>query len=116
MKSRDTTCAGIVPPYLLQHLVDAGGDLADHARRTLVHDALLRARPTRPTGPAAIGGAGLRRTIHDAHQGTTLPGDVVREEGGAPAGDDAVNQAYDGLGDTWALFKEVFGRDSIDGN
>ncbi len=117
--SRDNFCAGIVPPYLLQHLVDAGGDLADHARRTLQHDAVLRARPARParpTGPAAAGATGLRRTIHDAHQGTTLPGDVVREEGAEATADDSVNQAYDGLGDTWQLFKDVFDRNSIDGN
>jgi hypothetical protein len=116
MSSRETFCAGIVPPYLLQHLVAAGGDLADHARRTLEHDAILRTRPARPSGPAVATGAGLRRTIHDAHHGTTLPGDVVRDEGAAPVGDDAVNQAYDGLGDTWQLFKDAFGRNSIDGN
>jgi hypothetical protein len=116
MTSRDTFCAGIVPPYLLQHLVAAGGELADHARRTLEHDTILRARPARPSGPAVAAGTGLRRTIHDAHHGTTLPGDVVRDEGGAPTGDDAVNQAYDGLGATWQLFKVGFGRNSIDGN
>jgi len=116
MDSRDIICAGIVPPYLLQHLVAAGGDLADHARRTLEHDAVLRARPDRPSGPAVAIGAGLRRTIHDADHSTTLPGDVVRDEGGDPTGDEAVNQAYDGLGDTWQLFKDAFGRNSIDGN
>jgi hypothetical protein len=106
-------CAGIVPPYLLQHLLDSGdSELAEHARRTLVHDSVLRTRPVRP---AATGGAGLHRTIHDAHNGTTLPGAVVRDEGAAVSSDEAVNQAYDGLGATWQLYDEVFGRNSIDG-
>jgi Zn-dependent metalloprotease len=114
LHSRDTSCAGIVPPYLLRNLVDAGdADLAEHARRTLVHDTVLRARPMRRAAAAADR---LQRTIHDAHNGTTLPGDVVRNEGDEPTGDEAVNQAYDGLGETWALYSEAFGRNSIDGN
>lgn len=109
-----TGCAGIVPPYLLRHLVAAGdSDLAERARRTLVHDSVLRTRPSRPT---VIAGSGLHRTIHDARHGTTLPGVAVRNEGQGRSPDDAVNQAYDGLGDTWRLYDEVFGRDSIDGN
>ena len=110
----ETSCAGIVPPYLLRHLVATGDpDLAERVRRTLVHDSVLRARPSRP---AAVPGSGLRRTIHDAHNGTTLPGAAVRNEGQGPSSDQAVNQAYDGLGQTWQLYDEVFGRDSIDGN
>ena len=114
MHSRATSCAGIVPPYLLQRLVASGdADLADRARRTLVHDSVLRARPMRA---ARASGGPLHRTVHDAHNGTSLPGDVVRDEGDAASGDDAVNEAYDGLGATWTLFEEVFGRNSIDGN
>jgi hypothetical protein len=112
--SRGSVCAGIVPPYLLQHLLASGDDdLADHARRTLVHDSVLRARPMRPATGA---GDGLQRTIHDAHHGTGLPGAVVRSEGGQPTGDEAADQAYDGLGATWTLYDEVFGRNSIDGH
>jgi len=114
MHSRATRCAGIVPPYLLQQLVASGdADLAERARRTLVHDSVLRARPTRPDATPA---GGLHRTVHDAHHGTSLPGDVVRDEGAPASDDEAVNQAYDGLGATWTLYDEVFGRDSIDGH
>lgn len=111
--SRD--CAGIVPPYLLRQLAgSADPDLAERARRTLAHDAVLRTRPARGTLlPSAR--RGLRRTIHDAQHLTTLPGDLVREEGGPASADEAVDQAYDGLGDTWRLYHDVFGRDSIDG-
>jgi hypothetical protein len=108
----------IVPPFLLQHLADAGeADLADHARRTLLHDSVLRARPARPAAGAEAGAAGapvLHRTVHDAHHGTALPGDVVRDEGAPVSSDDAVNEAYDGLGATWRLYDEVFGRNSVD--
>ena len=110
-------CPGIVPPYLLQHLAASGdAHLAEHARRTLLRDSVLRARTARPT-PEQVAAAtkALRRTIHDAHHGSTLPGAVVREEGDRPSSDEAVNQAYDGLGDTWRLYDEVFGRNSIDG-
>jgi hypothetical protein len=113
MRTRVSWCAGIVPPYVLQRLLASGdSDLAERARRTLVHDTVLRARPMR-TAPTA--GAGLHRTIHDARHRTELPGHVVREEGDAAGTDDAANQAYDGLGATWRLYEEVFGRDSIDG-
>jgi Zn-dependent metalloprotease len=40
---------------------------------------------------------------------------VVRREGGAPSRDASVNRAYDGLGATFALFADAFGRDSVDG-
>jgi Zn-dependent metalloprotease len=38
----------------------------------------------------------------------------VRREGQVPVGDAAVDEAYDGLGATWRLYAEVYGRDSID--
>jgi hypothetical protein len=106
-----------VPPFLLQHLVASGDpDLADHARRTLLRDSVLRARPARPaTLPTAAAAAKvLRRTIHDARHGSTLPGPEVRAEGAPASADETVNQAYDGLGATWQLYDEVFGRNSID--
>jgi hypothetical protein len=105
-----------VPPYLLRQLAGAADpDLAERARRTLVHDAVLRERPARGSLLPARG-AGLRRTVHDAAHTTTLPGSVVREEGAPASADEAVNQAYDGLGDTWRMYSEAFGRDSIDGH
>jgi Zn-dependent metalloprotease len=57
----------------------------------------------------------LDRTIYDTDTSEDLPGDVVREEGDPATGDVAVTEAYDGLGATFALFAEVFERNSIDG-
>jgi len=55
-----------------------------------------------------------RRTIFDAQGAETLPGVVVRNEGDEPSQDVAVNEAYDGAGATYDLYKEQFNRNSID--
>jgi len=55
-----------------------------------------------------------QRTIYDARHGTRLPGRVVRNEGGLPVADVAVNEAYDGLGNTFNFYWEVYNRNSID--
>lgn len=54
------------------------------------------------------------RIIYDAEQRTRLPGTKVREESGPPSGDAAVDEAFDGLGATFDLFAQVYGRNSID--
>ncbi|KJC65565.1 Thermolysin metallopeptidase, catalytic domain [Agreia bicolorata] len=111
----------IVPPYLLARLsrLDATSleTVATAAHETLMHTQPLRAarqtamlRPAHPTQA----GHGPRRTISDAGGREVLPGTVVRREGGAPTADPAVDEAYDGLGATYALFADAFGRASID--
>ncbi|MEV0416216.1 M4 family metallopeptidase [Streptomyces sp. NPDC050448] len=40
---------------------------------------------------------------------------LVREEGGAPQGDAAVDAAFDALGVAWDFFRSVYGRNSMDG-
>ncbi|TDW89497.1 thermolysin metallopeptidase-like protein [Kribbella pratensis] len=108
----------IVPPYLLEQLERSAGDPSVRARirQSLQHDAVLRTRPAagRERMAAAEGG-GRQRKVYDAENGTDLPGTLVRSEGDDPVQDQATNQAYDGTGATWTLFKECFGRDSIDG-
>lgn len=56
------------------------------------------------------------RLIHDAENREVLPGRLVRSEGEEPVDDESVNEAYDGLGASHALFAEAFERDSLDGN
>jgi Zn-dependent metalloprotease len=57
-----------------------------------------------------------KRTIYTANNTNRLPGNVIRREGDPPvAGDLAANEAYDGSGDTYDFYLEVFGRNSIDG-
>ena len=55
-----------------------------------------------------------QRTIYDTQHSQALPGQLVRAEGQAPVADAAVNQAYDGLGDTFDFYLEEYQRNSID--
>ncbi|MDJ0334965.1 M4 family metallopeptidase [Salinibacterium sp. G-O1] len=115
---------GIIPPYLLRRisrLDDAKFAVAAHAARVaLKHDREFRSVrfdlsfdenydlvATLVDAPD--------RTVSDAGSTESLPGTVVRSEGDAPVGDAAVDEAYDGLGATFALYSEVYGRNSIDG-
>ncbi len=130
----------IVPPYLLSRIADDGGRYDRHAaaraaRRTLAETASLKEQRM-ALHPASLspGTAGDRRrtaladrtstpaqhpaptrTISDAGSEERLPGEVVRREGQSPIGDSAADEAYDGLGATFALLADAFGRDSIDG-
>lgn len=111
----------IVPPYLLARLsrLDAASleTVATAAHETLMRTQPLRAaRQTAVLRPAAPEQAGSepRRTISDAGGREILPGTVVRREGGEPSGDPAVDEAYDGLGATHALFADAYERASID--
>ncbi|HKJ39350.1 MAG TPA: M4 family metallopeptidase, partial [Anaerolineales bacterium] len=56
------------------------------------------------------------RIIYDAKNGTSLPGSPIMHEGDPPSSDIAVNEAYDGSGATYDLYKDIFSRNSIDGN
>ncbi|TDO54727.1 thermolysin metallopeptidase-like protein [Kribbella sp. VKM Ac-2527] len=128
----------IVPPYLLERLEQTADDptLRARYRQSLDHDAMFRTRPAASTteapaaptteAPAAEGAEASeaqgeaaapspQRAIHDAEHETALPGNLVRSEGDPDVPDTAVNESYDGLGATWSLFHECFGRDSIDG-
>ncbi|UOQ89597.1 M4 family metallopeptidase [Agromyces endophyticus] len=120
----------IVPPYLLDRIADSGHRFplaAEAARRSLLHDAprrelrgvppLLPPDRAEPRLPAALPDAPSHpdRRISDAEGTEKLPGRLVRREGEHATGDESVDDAYNGLGDTHRLYDRVFGRDSIDG-
>jgi hypothetical protein len=117
----------IVPPYLIARLREhPDAHVAECARHTLDIDTELRryrppaARTDSPRAaaeeaPAAPVAPGPRREVSDAQSGTEVPGRIVRAEGDPAVEDPAVNEAYDGLGATWQLFHDAFGRDSLDG-
>lgn len=92
--------SGLIPPQL-----------RDRARSHRTTGTELRD----VTNPAAPGEPQPQRTIYTAGQGTSLPGKQVRAEGQAPVGDESANEAYDGLGDTFALYWQAFQRNSLDG-
>ena len=121
----------VIPPYILEALAASGDPLLESsAQRTMVQDAVLRRQRTSPTAapppgdleregaqrppvPAAEGR--VRRTVYDARGLTTLPGVQVRAEGEPETDDEAVDEAYHGLGSTHALWMDAYGRDSLDG-
>lgn len=57
-----------------------------------------------------------QRKVYDAENQFNLPGTLKRSEGEGPTNDQEVDEAYDGAGDTYNLYCEVYGRDSLDGN
>lgn len=121
-RTASTHVCTVVPPYLLQQLAQAseragargGASLAECAARTLALDTELRGARTTWQQPGT-GSPGLERAVGDADGSTRLPGRLVRAEGAAPTGDAAVDEAYDGLGATYTLFDDVYGRSSLDG-
>ena len=121
-----TTRCTIVPPHILERLALSGdAELAAAAREALIDLDARRLhrraqatpesdRPRRPRLAAGSLEGGPVRLISDAQGGTRLPGTSVRGEGDPDTGDVAVTEAYDGLGDTWALYAEAFERNSLD--
>ena len=114
----------ILPPHIIDALVQRGTPRQRaRALRTLAVDNTIRAlrstpRTIVPRGrrrPSMTAAEGQKqRTIYNAHNTETLPGDVVRTEGSPPSGDQAVDEAYDGLGATYDFYSLAYNRNSID--
>jgi Zn-dependent metalloprotease len=117
----------IVPPYLLSRLASTDEPHLAHAaaaaRKTL---AIARpVRGARATLTLSIGDDGAlvaetapgpERLVFDAQNTENLPGVKVRDEDDPATGDAAADEAFDGLGATFAFFQEAYGRNGIDGN
>jgi Zn-dependent metalloprotease len=107
----------ILPPHLIRKLAETKDPaLRARALQSLALSARIRGRRDILSLMAlpSVGGAGKHRTIYDAGGGTQLPGKQVRDEGGPKTGDQAADEAYDGLGATYDLYEEAFGRNSLD--
>lgn len=117
----------ILPPGLLRKVAASGSEEARKtALETLALDSRFRlaraeaaarmgGRPARPVTFARVGGK-PQRTIYDqGNEEAQTPGKVARSEGQDPVADEAINQAYDGLGATYDYYWSLFQRDSIDG-
>ncbi|MFC5720155.1 M4 family metallopeptidase [Streptomyces gamaensis] len=112
----------IVPPHLLDKLARHDDEtIAATARRTLEHDALHRTHRHLTAARAAVAepAAALSdkpdRTIYDSGHQQTLPGKEVHAETDKPSKDATVNRAVAGLGATFNLYLNVYGRHSVDG-
>jgi Zn-dependent metalloprotease len=108
----------IVPPFLLERIASAHPDPDAGAcgARTLEIDAELRTRRTTATAEAPTATPADRPfAVYTASNGSSLPGRKVRTAEAPPTGDQAADEAHEGVRASLALFKEVFGRDSYDG-
>jgi Zn-dependent metalloprotease len=114
MTSRKHVCH-IVPPYLMQRLDPARLDQDNdfRAARTEHLTRVLAQRPAPEAGSAAAEAGDW--TVYTAGNGTDLPGEKVRAAGEPESGDESVDEAATGITGSLALFEEVYGRDSYDG-
>src|SRR3954447_22843847 len=122
-------CCFILPPDLLARIAEEGtpeqrqaalSTLAASASfrtrrsitRSLLRDGNMELRDLAFVAPPA----GEKRTVYDAeHKGQSdLPGTRARGAGDPESTDPAVNEAFDGAGDTYGFYKDVLGRDSVD--
>jgi Zn-dependent metalloprotease len=119
----------VVPPFVLSKVAAKGNERQrEWALRTLNADTTIRharsvnakqrGRKGSREGPdalAAAAPAARNRIIWDAEHGWEITGiKRVRDEDDGPTGDPAVDEAFDGLGDTWEFWQDVFSRDSLD--
>ncbi|MFF5703608.1 M4 family metallopeptidase [Streptomyces sp. NPDC012794] len=116
-RTRPVNC--IIPPYILEKLMESeDSEVRRAALDTLLTTARLRGeRAVRSafTGPSAASPGNARRTVFDCERSEFLPDAVLaRSEDGPESPDEAVNQAFEGLGLTRDFYQEVFQRNSID--
>ena len=111
----------IIPPYIFEKMMES----SQKATRDAALDALSRSAQLRgernlsPRQGASVTAASAngRRTVFDCQNRWTTAGAILaRSEGGPASSDDSVNRLFDGLGVTRDFFKDIFDRDSLDGN
>ncbi|GLZ53047.1 metalloprotease [Actinomycetospora sp. NBRC 106378] len=118
-------CA-IAPPSLLLRLAESGSEAArEAARETQRVSERLRGRRIAVARALREQGAAVppdrpgvtANTVFDVEGGeeSALPGRQVRTDGDPPSSDTAVNEAYDNAATTVAFYRDVLGRESIDG-
>jgi Zn-dependent metalloprotease len=118
------TC--FVPPQILERIARNGTpEQRDWALSALAVDATIRlTRATASTaaphrrrhlGPLQLApGDQPNRSVHDAGGTERLPGRLARAEGATATGDAAADEAYDGLGATFAFYLAAYDRHSVD--
>jgi len=87
----------------------------DHTFRQRRAETAGRQAALAPPAVTAPPGGTPNRMIYNQQNSTAgTPGVLVRSEGGPPASDEAINDAYDNFGYTYDLYWQVFHRNSID--
>jgi Zn-dependent metalloprotease len=120
----------IIPPHILSRIAEDGdSELRESALRSLATSAAIRARRAalapelRRLGVNVADLAFLAPThehhnrVYDVNHGgdSDLPGDLKRSDQGPAAKDSAVNDAFDGAEKTYQFYRDVFSRESVDG-
>lgn len=113
-----TGAQSFVPPHILRAVAEsnvAEAEAREAAQRT--HDdsqAMRESRQAVSEAARTTPTTHLKRMVYTAHETTKLPGTLVRGEGKPVDADKAINECYDGLGDTFDFYSKVFSRNSID--
>jgi Zn-dependent metalloprotease len=110
----------IIPPHINKKIAENGSpEQRTKAMKAMTSSARLRAQREVMAELVDLAGVvaadGKQRNVYTANNGSSLPGTLMRAEGDPPTGDLAVDEAYDGSGATYDLFKHEYERDSIDG-
>ncbi|MEC4750636.1 M4 family metallopeptidase [Methylomicrobium sp. Wu6] len=116
-KAHDCAFCTIIPPHMTDHIIKHGDDeMRSWTMETMRLTEQFRGiRGIMGNMPSlAVSTGQKRRTVYDARQDVTLPGRLVRGEGGQASQDIAVNEAYDGAGATYDLYSQVYQRNSVD--
>jgi Zn-dependent metalloprotease len=118
----------VIPDYVLRNIAERGNEeerkVALDALATSVTMRSLRTqaearrsvtpRAAAPELTAALAPPTKERLIRDAAGTMDLRGEIVRQEHGDASQDEAVEEAFERLGDTWDFFFNVYARNSID--
>lgn len=108
----------IIPSDMLRRIAENGNQQQrEAAYRAIDLSSQMRGRREAINNIALVGAVpagAMRRTVYDAKNTRTLPGQLVRAEGSPASADITVNEAYNGAGKTYDFFKKVFNRNSID--
>ncbi len=107
----------IVPPYMLRAILQNGNSAQQAvAWSTLTDSEQFRGERRLLTAmvPLSVSPGHKNRCVYDARHKYDLPGRLVRSEGKPKSKDPRVNEAYDGAGTTYDMFKKVLSRNSID--
>lgn len=107
----------IIPEYVNKKIVEKGTkEQKEKAWKNLVLTEQLRGRRSVTGLMSSMFSVSnkLDRTIFDAKNRESLPGILLRREGGKPRGGAQVKEAYDYSGSTYNFFKDIFKRNSID--
>jgi Zn-dependent metalloprotease len=112
----------IIPPYVTDELVKSADPKIRSRAVAQIHTAarmraFREAAQAMPTLMAVMSPSKKKfRQVYDAKQSDQLPGTLIRSEGQAKVGDAAVDEAYDGAGDTYDFYDKIFQRNSLDDN